>query len=84
MLQNAYVLATFGFDTAENEPAKNLHNFAKTIAKKMLVLRIVVLRQGTGGPPAARGLHAAGARRRGRPAGDVQGLRVRTPVNNFE
>ena len=29
MLPNAYFLATFGFDTAENEPAKNLQTFAK-------------------------------------------------------
>ena len=28
MLSNAYLLAKFRFDTAENEPAKNLHNFA--------------------------------------------------------
>ena len=29
MLSNAYLLATFRFDTAENEPAKNLQNFEK-------------------------------------------------------
>ena len=29
MLSNAYVLANFRFDTAENEPAKNLQNFEK-------------------------------------------------------
>ena len=29
MLPNAYFLAKFRFDTAENEPAKNLQNFAK-------------------------------------------------------
>ena len=28
MLSNAYFLAKFRFDTAENEPAKNLQNFA--------------------------------------------------------
>ena len=27
MLSNAYLLAKFGFDSAENEPAKNLQNF---------------------------------------------------------
>ena len=27
-LSNAYFLAKFGFDTAENEPVKNLQNFA--------------------------------------------------------
>ena len=29
MLSNAYFLANFRFDTAENEPAKNLKNFPK-------------------------------------------------------
>ena len=29
MLSNAYFLAKFCFDTAENEPAKNLQNFRK-------------------------------------------------------
>ena len=29
MLSNAYFLAKFGFDTAENEPAKNLQNCGK-------------------------------------------------------
>ena len=29
MLSNAYFLAKFRFDTAENEPAKNLQTFAK-------------------------------------------------------
>ena len=29
MLSNAYFLAKFRFDTAENKPAKNLQNFAK-------------------------------------------------------
>ena len=28
MLSNAYFLAKFRFDTAENEPAKNWQNFA--------------------------------------------------------
>ena len=28
MLSNAYFLAKFRFDTAENEPAQNLQNFA--------------------------------------------------------
>ena len=32
MRSNAYFLAKFRFDTAENEPAKNLQNFAKKIA----------------------------------------------------
>ena len=29
MLSNAYFLANFRFGTAENDPVKNLHNFAK-------------------------------------------------------
>ena len=36
MLSNAYFLAKFRFDTAENEPAKNLRilqNFAKAMAR---------------------------------------------------
>ena len=28
MLSNKYILVKFRFDTAENEPAKNLQNFA--------------------------------------------------------
>ena len=35
MLSNAYFLAKFRFDTAENEPAKNLQNFRKCIFRKM-------------------------------------------------
>ena len=45
MPSNAYFLAKFRFDTAENEPAENLQNFAKfanfakvTIAEGDLVL----------------------------------------------
>ena len=33
MLSNAYFLAKFRFDTAENEPAKNLQKFAKQLAR---------------------------------------------------
>ena len=36
MLSNAYFLAKFRFDTAENEPAKNLQNFRKMHFRKML------------------------------------------------
>ena len=35
MLQNAYSLVKFGFDTAENEPAKKLQNFATTNARSL-------------------------------------------------
>ena len=37
MLQNAYLLAKFGFDTAENEPAQNLQHFAKKIANEVTI-----------------------------------------------
>ena len=36
MLSNAYFLAKFRFDTAENEPAKNLQNFRKCIFEKCI------------------------------------------------
>ena len=35
MLSNAYFLAKIRFDTAENEPAKNLQNFRKMHFRKM-------------------------------------------------
>ena len=35
MLSNAYFLAKFRFDTAENEPAKNLQKFRKMHFRKM-------------------------------------------------
>ena len=35
MLSNAYFLAKFRFDTAENEPAKNLQNFRQMHFRKM-------------------------------------------------
>ena len=36
MLSNAYFVAKFRFDTAENEPAKNLRNFRKMHFSKWL------------------------------------------------
>ena len=36
MLSNAYFLAKFRFDTAENEPAKNLQNFASRFPRSGL------------------------------------------------
>ena len=39
MLSNAYVLAKFRFDTAENEPAKNLQNF-KFCKTKLIILHL--------------------------------------------
>ena len=38
MLSNAYFLAKFRFDTAENEPAKNLQIFEKCIFEKGQVI----------------------------------------------
>ena len=35
MLSNAYFLAKFRFDTAENEPTKNLQNFRKMHFRKI-------------------------------------------------
>ena len=40
MLSNAYFLAKFRFDTAENEPAKNLQNFRKMHFLKMHFLKM--------------------------------------------
>ena len=44
MLSNAYFLAKFRFDTAENEPAKNLQNFANlpisSLAEATVVLDV--------------------------------------------
>ena len=37
MLSNAYFLAKFRFDTAENEPAKNLQNFANKLQSVKVV-----------------------------------------------
>ena len=38
-----YFLAKFHFDTAENEPAKNLHFFAKKHQKTLIVLGLLIL-----------------------------------------
>ena len=38
MLSNAYFLAKFRFDTAENEPAKNLQNICRTLAIRLDVV----------------------------------------------
>ena len=40
MLSNAYFLAKFRFDTAENEPAKNLQNFANSRERFSEILRV--------------------------------------------
>ena len=35
MLSNSYFLAKFGFDAAENEPAKKMQNFAEKLKKAL-------------------------------------------------
>ena len=69
MLSNAYFLAKFRFDTAENEPAKNLENFRKMHFRKMH-FRKVHFRSSRPTPPSAprppartRGPPPAAARR---------------------
>ena len=44
MLQNAYVLAKVGFDTAENEPAKNLQSFQNVVKCCQSSLRKCIVR----------------------------------------
>ena len=46
MLSNAYFLAKFRFDTAENEPAKNLQNFRKMHFSKMHFRKILIYNPG--------------------------------------
>ena len=41
MLSNAYFLAKFRFDTAENEPAKNLQIFEKCIFEKCIFKKCI-------------------------------------------
>ena len=43
MLSNAYFLAKFRFDTAENEPAKNLHKLCKT-SQNLPIMRTLTFR----------------------------------------
>ena len=49
MLSNAYSLAKFRFDTADNEPAKNLQtfNFCKLFLKFCKICQFPKLRRGT-------------------------------------
>ena len=64
MLSNAYFLAKFRFDTAENEPSKNLQNFAK-------FANFANLRTGRTG----RGPRLPGAQPEGRLSGRREGRR---------
>ena len=50
MLSNAYFVAKFHFDTAENEPAKNLQNFRKMHFAYAEVATVL----GPGGGPSTR------------------------------
>ena len=54
MLSNAYFLAKFRFDTAENEPAKNLQNFEKCIFEKCIYERLSTWRNRRAIRPRAR------------------------------
>ena len=71
MLSNAYFLAKFRFDTAENEPAKNLQNFRKMHFRKMHFRKIhfrkmhFLIAGRRGGP---RRRSSAGRRPRSRPS----------------
>ena len=52
MLSNAYFVAKFRFDTAENEPAKNLQNFQKMHFSKMHFCKPLPLGHAAGDVPA--------------------------------
>ena len=72
MLSNAYFLAKFRFDTAENEPAKNLQKFRKMHFRKMHFSKNAffenALRRGSAGRGVGpRGRPRAPRGRRGRP-----------------
>ena len=83
MLSNAYFLAKFRLDTAENEPAKNLQNFRKKHFSKMHFSKMRFSKRGAaggggGGPRAGAGLRRVAARPpRGRGLGE--GLRGPRP-----
>ena len=73
MLSNAYFLAKFRFDTAENEPAKNLQNFRKMHFRKMHFrkMRTLVVRDLDAGD--RLGLHALARRRAAALVPDTRG-----------
>ena len=68
MLSNAYFLAKFRFDTAENEPAKNLQNFRKMHFEA---------RTGLGDRRGGRGGHRAAQLREGEERQDHRGRQGR-------
>ena len=59
MLSNAYFLAKFRFDTAENDPAKNLQNFRKMHLSKMHFRKCIEVARRL--PAARRGFPGRGA-----------------------
>ena len=69
MPSNAYFLAKFCFDTAENEPAKNLQKFTKKMQN--LIAKLAKLQRVDREGPlfGRRVLRRHGLRRVGRPAG---------------
>ena len=84
MLSNAYLLANFRFDAAENEPAKNLQNFRKCMFEKCIFeLSQVAVRNAcavdTAEESAARAAGLAAFRRAGEHA--RQHLRARIVPN---
>ena len=67
MLSNAYFVAKFRFDTAENEPAKNLQNFRKMHFRKMQFRKMHLVhleRRSTAPVVRRRGASRCSARRR--------------------
>ena len=70
MLPNAYFVAKFRFDTAENEPAKNLQNFRK-----------MHFRPRPAAPAAGRGRRAARRSAATRPGAPVRTRAVRGVPN---
>ena len=78
MLSNAYFLAKFRFDTAENEPAKNLQNFIDKFKEILQNLRILqnsgraVLRP-RGGPGLRQRRRGAATQARNHAGAEVRG-----------
>ena len=54
MLSNAYFLAKFRFDTAENEPTKKLQNLKTSLQNLLIVLTPPEGHSPRGDPPALR------------------------------
>ena len=90
MLSNAYFLAKFRFDTAENEPAKNLQNYRKMHFRKMHFRKMhfskmdpTAGRRSVAEVP-ARGARADGARWGLEPQAARPGLRELLPFPNLQ